>query len=93
MLNTLPAVKIGYTTIFQDFWRLFGTTGLYMLMFVITIVVLASRINASQDQFYDLWDNWTIVVLWSLERLCAMLHYACSLHYIVKVFADPSHFL
>jgi hypothetical protein len=93
MLNTIPAVKMGYTSIFQDFWRLFGTTGVYVLLFVITIVVLVSQISRGGDDFYDLWDNMAIVTLWSLERLAAMVHYGCSLYYIVKIFSDPTHFL
>lgn len=93
MLTSMRQVKLGgYTILFKNFWHLFLTTSAYVFLFVIEKVVLFSLMNGNQKDFYDFWDNWAIIILWSIERIVAVVHYSYSIYYIIMIFSNTQYF-
>jgi hypothetical protein len=95
MLTALSEFRQGgYAHLFINFWHLFATTAVYILLFLINKVMLLAAVGARTDlDFYDFWDNRTVVTLWSLQRLAAVVHYAFSIYYILRIFSDAKNFV
>jgi len=93
LLTSRRSVKFGgYESIFRDFGVLFLTTTAYVVLFVIHKAMLFVVMGRGAD-LYDLWNNWTLLTLWSCERIVAVLHYCFSIFYTIKMLLDPSQFL
>lgn len=93
MLTSMRQVKLGgYSILFKNFWHLFLTTSAYVFLFVIDKVVLFSMMNKNDQDFYDFWDNWALIILWSIERIVAVVHYSYSIYYIIMIFSNTHYF-
>ena len=93
MLTSMRQVKLGgYSILFKNFWHLFLTTSAYVFLLVIDKVVLFSMMNKNDQDFYDFWDNWALIILWSIERIVAVVHYSYSIYYIIMIFSNTHYF-
>jgi hypothetical protein len=84
----------GYSHLFVNFWHLFATTSVYIVLFLINKITLLAAVGDSTDlDFYDFWDNRTVVTLWSLQRFAAVVHYTFSSYYVLRIFSDATNFV
>jgi hypothetical protein len=93
MLTSLREFRQGgYGTLLANFWHLFATTGTYILLFLIGKVVLFVHMGNPEDDLYVFWNNGAILATWSLERIVAVVHYAFSIYYVMKIMSNPRNF-
>jgi hypothetical protein len=77
----------------REFLAVVRDNGCPLLFFLINKVTLLAAVGKSTDlDFYDFWDNRTVVTLWSLQRL-AVVHSAFSISYILRIFSDATNFV
>jgi hypothetical protein len=89
MLTGLNLFKEGgYGQVFVNFWHLFASTGTYVLLFIIDKAILFASVSEDMD-FYDVWNHAPLIAFWSMERLAAVVHYALSIFYILRIFSNP----
>jgi hypothetical protein len=93
MLTGLNLFKQGgYSQVFLNFWHLFASTGVYVLLFIIDKSILFASMSQDKD-FYEVWNYAPLVLFWSLERLAAVVHYALSIYYILRIFSDQRNLI
>ena len=68
------------------------SVSLYFLFFIVSKAVLLAAISDNKDLF-DLWDDLSLIVCWVLQRVFAVIYYAFSISYLVRIIADYSQFL
>lgn len=92
LLSSIRQVKMGgYTHLFKTFWHLIVSTLAYLVFFLIEKIVVLSEIGSGDKTMYDMWNNVPLLILWSIERVVAVVHYSYSIYYVVKIFSSKEH--
>lgn len=93
MISSRRIVRItGFESVFHNFWILFVTTLINVLLFLAYIVVLFTYIVYGA-RLPQLWNQFSLITLFSIQRLFACIHYAFSMFYMIKIALDPLQYL
>lgn len=83
---------VGFGSSFRPFISITITGGIYLFFFIINIIILLNRV-LDQLKFDTLWEDYTLITFWSIQRLCACVHYTFTFFVLIKVVINPRQYL